>query len=617
MCGFFGYIGTSSITRARFARLASMLRHRGPDSESLYSYDGPDSRCLLYHSRLRILDLSINSDQPYLFEDLALVFNGEIYNYRELRRELCQYGYNFSSSSDTEVLIKCFHKWGLEGFRRLDGMYSFALLDKSKKRLHVVRDPLGVKPVYTLHAPHGTFFSSEFLPLTKITEDRGQVDNESLVTFLNFGFMPSGSSLYKNIKKVLPGTCLTLDLASADKHSSILCDISKVDSTSDQLDTRESIKRQLKSACLKRLDADVPIGSFLSGGYDSSLVTAVAQRSVSYPINTFSLGFDDKSIDESGYAKAVSEHLGTIHHPIKCTKDDLLNSLGQLPLLATEPLADPAFIPTAILSQYASRYCKIVLTGDGGDELFLGYNKYKKIGLLLLIKTLLPEFAKEFISSNLQCGILRNLYTDRRRNRAIDYLRSSQYEVLYTYESLFHSFSSSSTNISFSLRSCQRIYDIHERVSNLPISKQIQISDLLFFLSDGMLAKVDRATMSAGIEARSPFLDTGLVRSALRYRMSLNSLSKSKDIIREMCHLYIPKRMMDRPKQGFKTPIPGWLSSVYPDLLYPLLKNGRITKYLDSNHLTELYNSCILSIHPNSNLLYRLLVLSLWIENTD
>lgn len=562
MCGISGFFGKIVFNNSSFSdALLDVLGHRGPDARGVYHEDG----IFLGHLRLSILDLSADANQPMFSQTkrYVIVYNGEIYNYEEIAIQIKKHEPSFSPSttSDTEIILESFAIWGVRCVEKFNGMFSIAIWDKQERKLYLLRDRLGIKPLY-LFSNHGSLaFSSELKGLTALPAIKNEltVDIVAVNQFLHLGYIPAPRSIYTQISKFPQGHYgiyqdgkleLTSYWHAGDKIHNL--DNTPAISTSEAL---AQLRALVVSSVQYRLIADVPYGTFLSGGIDSSLVTAVAQSLHTSPVNTFSIGFWDKQFDESGHAEKVARHLGTNHHRFMVTEKDALEWMPGLNDIYDEPFADSSAIPTLLVSQMARKHVTVTLSGDGGDELFMGYGAYlwaERLNNPLLSMMALPA------SRVLPFG-------PQKYRRAAELLRKVPSDILKSHifsqeQYLFsrretHQLLTDTYKSDFTLSETYKGMD-----SKLDPASQQALFDLGYYLPDDLLVKVDRASMHFALETRVPLLDYRIVEWALNLPLSMKMRDgESKWLLKKLLYQYVPEELFQRPKRGFAIPLQKWL----------------------------------------------------------
>lgn len=577
MCGITGFWQFEKTTVSHpekiLEKMMGAIQTRGPDSCG--SWSNEKQGIFLGHRRLSIQDLSPAGHQPMVSHSgrSVIIYNGEVYNPNELRQELIAEGVTFRGHSDTEVILEAIERWGIEKvLPRLIGMFAFALWMDSK--LYLVRDRLGIKPLYWGIMNDTLFFGSQPKSFFNHPAFKSEIDPTALVSYLQYGYVPAPQSIFKNIHKQKPGTYLMIDAQKSVKEFYFwnlknFTGNPKMHPKSQQ-DVVDQARKLLRDAVTKRMLADVPLGAFLSGGIDSSLVTAIMQEASDKPIQTFSIGFHDKSYNEAPYAKAIAQYLGTDHHELYVTEKEALDLIPEIPHWCDEPFADSSQIPTYLVSKLARKHVTVSLSGDGGDELFGGYSRYlfaknmwDKIQLLPLwmrslgcntIQLLSPE-TWDSISTYLPKKLAPSHLGDKAYKLA-NILKSPDGRALYQ------------QLVSQCHESCQLVNGTAEATS-LPFNEaskidnfieKMQFIDTITYLPDDILTKVDRASMAVSLEARVPLLDHRLVEFSWTLPMSYKIRGgTTKWILREILNQYIPKKLTHRPKMGFGIPVGKWL----------------------------------------------------------
>ncbi len=585
MCGVAGFVdfkcGSGSDT------LTSMIRtmnYRGPDDEGIFLEELDGFQIGLGHKRLSILDLSPLGHQPMLFQNLVIVYNGEVYNFKEIRQELEILGYYFQSHSDTEVILKAYHFWGDKMVSRLNGMFAIVIYDKDKQELSLFRDRVGIKPLYWFFKDGLFLFGSELKSLCSHPRFKKNLNYQALSLFLQFGSIPQPLSIYQNTHKLSSGHFLKLDLNSTSIRNEMYWEVfsSYVSekTTKKEPEILEDLDALLSSACNYRMISDVPVGVFLSGGYDSSLVTAMIQKESSQKIKTFTIGFEEEKFNEAIYAKKVADHLGTDHYQYLCSQKEALNLVEELPGIWDEPFADSSAIPTYLVSKLASNQVVVSLSADGGDELFGGYEKYQSAAkyLHLFQKYPIKGFVDQ-VMEPIRDKVATQILSESKLYVYDNFLKTKDAQdsitCLEAYEKFF--FDGEMERLSDKLRPSSLFLGDYQRLNDIknPLD-QMMAYDYATYQTDDILTKVDRATMAHSLEGREPLLDYRLIEyvGKIPTEMKLKGGVK-KYLLKEITHRYLPKSLMDRPKMGFSIPLAAWLKN---DL-----------KYLIDDFLNEAY----------------------------
>lgn len=566
-----------------------LMKHGGPDDAGHY-FD-PFNGLFLGHRRLSILDLSSAGHQPMNFGNFIIVYNGEVYNFAEIRAELLQFGFTFETETDTEVILKAFQKWGYGFVDQFRGMFSFAIWDKSEKKILLCRDRLGVKPLHYYNKDGLFAFGSEIKSVATIPTLDLTIDQQAVSLYLQVGHIKSPNSIFKHIKKLEPGCFLEIDQHGEAKIWSYWdvdsINFSNIPSSSDE-EMLEKTEYLLKESCRLRMVSDVPVGLFLSGGIDSSLVTALLAKVTNTTLKTFTIGFEDPAFDESKHAKSVSTHFGTDHTEMKCTASDFLNALDSYYEMYDEPFGDSSGIPTFLVSSLARKNVTVSLSADGGDEVFGGYDRYHSVssmydkihkfplGLRKLFagqiatmsvsnfKAVLKIFAKDFDANGLDWRIPKLLNGLKATSR-FDFYRKTSMSIDGDELSRLH------------LYDMADIFDPEGMYFNNEfIFSSLGKVDVKSYLEGDILTKVDRATMKVALEGREPLLDHKLVEFGLSLPDHFKTRNgKNKWLLREILYRHIPKEIVDRPKRGFAIPVKEWLKLHLVDSLHEM-SNDRI-----------------------------------------
>ena len=567
------------------AALCSAMRdsmtHGGPDDAGLFM--DVHMGLALGHRRLTIIDLTETGHQPMTASDgrYTICYNGEVYNYRELRPELEALGFSFRGTSDTEVVLNAFAAWGPQSVERLIGMFAYAVWDSIGQDLYLFRDRMGVKPLF-FYRHEGIFaFASELKALHAGLGTRLEVDRATLAEFLHYGYIAGPRCIYRHVEKLEPGCWIRVDGALTIEHHRYWdpVNISRMPLYTDDEETlTDRLEEIITDAFLKRLIADVPVGVFLSGGIDSSLVTAILARHTRSPIRTFTIGFAEKNYDESGWARAVAQHLGTEHVEETVTPGHARAILPLWPEIYDEPFGDISGIPTTIVSRMTRKHVKVSLSADGGDELFCGYHRYWVMERLQHYLSPFPRVLPRAIGRAIGLigtdiaadvaaahpGLRLPAIRDRMRKlQAVLANWKGDAGGAYPYAVAYW--------LPDEIRMLTGAYaDPRESLKDLDTTflTSMMIWDMKNYLPEDILTKVDRATMSVSLEGRDPFLDHRIVEFALRLPMSLKYRRGSmKYILRRLLARYLPEGLFNRPKQGFAVPIYSWLHDDLRNLL--------------------------------------------------
>lgn len=592
MCGITGFITTDSAstdelhTLAR--RMADAISHRGPDSDGYWVDDSP--AVALAHRRLSVVDLTPTGAQPMVSHcgNFIIAYNGEVYNATEIAQDLKDT--MFRGTSDTEVILEACASWGVKKtVERLIGMFAFALWDRRNRTLVLVRDRLGIKPLYWSNSSGTLIFGSELKALTKHPKCPTTLNRNAIASYLRKCYINGPESIYKGVEKLQPGHILTVTHGGTPTLQQFwsLKDIATRSQTRQFSGTDEEATEQLESlladAVAKRMIADVPLGAFLSGGVDSSMVAALMQRHSSNPIKTFSIGFNEEKYNEAIYAADVAKHLGTDHTELYVTPKEALDVIPQLHTMYDEPFADASQIPTYLVSKMTRQHVTVALSGDGGDELFAGYERYfnthkfrhifKQPQALLnlearLLEQLTPTSANRL--SSLLPKPIGNLIAGHKLQRIPPFLREGRLTSMYQ-RALSHTEDPASLLLAGS-ESVDLVWSEAESMNFNDNFAMMQYIDTLDYLPGDILTKVDRASMAASLEARVPLLDHRVVEFAWTLPQHLRVRhGEGKWLLKQVLYKYVPKAMIDRPKMGFSVPIGTWLRGPLKDWSEDLL----------------------------------------------
>ncbi|MFQ5887594.1 MAG: asparagine synthase (glutamine-hydrolyzing) [Candidatus Hydrothermarchaeales archaeon] len=627
MCGIYGYISLKEKVSLQILRsMGEALRHRGPDDEGEIIRNSGNMSIGLGHKRLSIIDLSSAGKQPMANEDesIWITFNGEIYNFREIRRELEGKGHRFKSNSDTEVIIHLYEEMGTRCLERLNGMFAFALWDNNKNSLFVARDRIGKKPLHYVLYNGGIIFASEIKALLKHPKVSKEIDLKSLNKYLTYEYVPAPNAIFKAIKKLEPGHYLLY--RNREIQSSQYWDIPLVDnpiSYKTEAEYIEELRGTLEKAVRSRLVADVPVGVFLSGGIDSSLVAAFAARA-NQQLECFSIGFDEPSFDESNHARKVAEALNVKHQLKVFNMREMLEGLHMLPEILDEPLADASLLPTYLLSKFTSQNVKVVLSGDGGDELFAGYPTYQSHRLVTYYDSL-PAFLKtalKAMASYLPVSH-RNISTDFKIKQFLKGVGVSSEIRFFIWMGAFIDIEKKdllSDELKVELRNHNTYEDIFGYINESRLTKDLErilYLSMKLYLQDDILVKVDRASMANSLEVRCPLLDHEFVEfvSGLPTVYKLNGL-KTKYLFKKAAKGILPEKIVHRPKKGFGIPISHWLAGELKDFMLDYLGEERIKRqgFFNFSYINNLIEGHLAKKSDNRKLLWPLLVFQIWYE---
>ncbi|GAB3228058.1 asparagine synthase (glutamine-hydrolyzing) [Hymenobacter seoulensis] len=574
MCGIAGFFNINSdLGEVDLRKMTNCISHRGPNADGYFL----DQSVGLGHRRLSILDLSAAANQPMFSHDgrYVIIFNGEVYNFKEIASSL---NVEMNTTSDTEVILEAYIQLGVDFVHLLNGMFAIAIYDKENDSLEIFRDRLGVKPVYYFYDGIKFIFGSELKTILSIKSIRNDltVDHEAVKLFLHLGYIPRPYSIYKEIRKMDSGSYIKI--SKKEFFQLPYWEIEKKISASvlsDYDEAKEELKKLLISSVGYRMIADVPFGTFLSGGIDSSLVTAIAQSLSSKPVKSFSIGFESTKHDESQFAKAVAHELGTNHHDFLVTHKEAIEVISSIGTIYDEPFADSSCVPTLMVSKLARQHVTMTLSGDGGDELFQGYGMYTWADRMNASGFNLIRKPAAFVLDKMGSRY-------KRVAQLIDY-PSMEHIRSHIFSQEQYMFSS--LELDTLLRSDWNASAYLQEKwpwpsGRLPTAAEEQaLFDMQYYLQDDLLVKVDRATMRHSLEARVPLLDYRIVEFALNVSPQLKVKGGvTKYLLKEILYDYLPKRMFQRPKWGFSIPLGDWLSNELHYLIDEYLSEDTIIK---------------------------------------
>ena len=591
MCGLTGFVASARPSEDlvhTVRRMHGALVHRGPDDAG--EWVDAEAGVALGFRRLAIIDLSPAGHQPMLSASARYVatLNGEIYNFEELRRQLRDAGLapSFRGHSDTEVMLAAFDAWGIESaVRRFNGMFAIAVWDRESQRLFLIRDRMGVKPLYFGFAGTTFVYGSELKALRKHPDFDARIDRGALALYMRFMYVPAPFSIYEGIAKVLPGTIVTFDPATRGTTTSTYWSVREVSMRGTQRrfqgsedDAAREVEAVLRDAIRIRMIADVPLGVFLSGGIDSSVVAALMQNESASRVRSFSIGFPHEAFDESKFAASVARHLGTDHTELTVTSQDALNVIPRLPSIYDEPFADSSQIPTHLLSMLARQHVTVSLSGDGGDELFGGYVRYFLAEKYLRRMTAIPNGLRPAMAASLK--VLSPRSWDRllgprllgpsigeKVHKLARVLSAGDPDAMY-FELVSHWSNVVAGGVAPEIPATNR--ESWPALED-PVERMMYF-DQISYLPDDILTKVDRASMAASLEAREPLLDYRLVELAWTVPLSMKVRGGSgKHVLRRVLDHYVPASLIERPKMGFGIPLDDWLRGPLRDWAESLL----------------------------------------------
>ncbi len=592
MCGISGFVDFNKRTgREILEKMNRTMVHRGPDGEGYGIYDNSHATVGLGHRRLSIIDLSEGGSQPQNYQHLHITFNGEIYNYAEIKKTLQEKGHRFHSHSDTEVILHAYAEWGSACLQQFIGMYAFVIYDDQKHEVFACRDRAGVKPFFYYFKNGLLLFASELKAIVQHPEFKKEINIDAAAAFMQLGYVPTPHCIFNDTFKLKPGHFLLVNLAKQQLHTQQYWNVyDAYNKPALKIDLPEAInetEKLLTNAFQYRMVSDVPVGVFLSGGYDSSCVTALLQKNNTEKIKTFTIGVPDAGLNEAPYAKDIAAHLGTDHTEYYCTEKEALEIVPQLPFFYDEPFADSSAIPTSLVSKIAREKVTVALSADAGDEIFAGYNRYDYMMKFGKKIQQIPGFLRKGAAAVMDVVPASSIPVLNKK-----YLFHSRYEKVKT---LFKN--PTEQNILMSLTKQMNESDIADlfknkiqKLSSAFDSEELtgenystlaymMAIDYQTYLLDDILQKVDRATMSVSLEGREPFLDQRIIEWAAQLPMQYKyNNGDKKFIIKQIVNRYIPHSLMDRPKMGFGIPIASWLQNNLKPFVDEYFDEAFITK---------------------------------------
>ncbi|BBM82322.1 asparagine synthase (glutamine-hydrolyzing) [Candidatus Uabimicrobium amorphum] len=615
MCGIFGSINIEN-TQQWSKECCRLLAHRGPDEQNIW-YD-QQKILMMGHTRLAIIDIS-GGNQPIRSHcgRYTMVYNGEIYNYLHLKKTLCDQGSKFYSDSDTEVLLKAIEHWGLQkAVSLLAGMYAFALWDQNTQILHLVRDRVGIKPLYYAKLNNYFVFSSELQPIMKHPAFEEKIDRNALALYMKYKYVPYPHSIFTNVYKLPPATILSISPPlPADTHLQKYWDIGHLATNNPPLtdftEACEQLEHILRTSVKEHMLSDVPLGAFLSGGIDSATITALMTQHHSR-VKTFNIGFAESSHNESQIAASIARHLQTEHTAFILTMKEAQNTISVLPQAFDEPFADSSQLPTLLVAKMAKKHIKVVLSGDGGDEVFAGYNRYLFVPKVMRM-------------SRLPCRTLLSKLLLSTPNFIWDYVGFKKWQLSDRIAKLANVLAMNSPQHIYNyLISCWQSpivlganpVQFSGNISHDNIVQDMMLHDFSSYLVDDILTKVDRATMFSSIEARVPYLDHRVVEFASRIPLHMkihNGIGKY--VLRKILYKYVPPSLFQQPKMGFALPLHAWLRDSLKDWVQDHLSSPLLQDFFDTSQIMNMWQQHKSARKNYQEQLWSVLMFKLWLEN--
>jgi asparagine synthase (glutamine-hydrolysing) len=619
ICGIYDYERKNGVDETLLKNMCGIITHRGPDDEGFFV----DDHIGLGMRRLSIIDLK-TGDQPIHNEDQSvwIVFNGEIYNYRELKEELIKKGHRFYTFSDTEVIVHLYEEMGNDCVKKLNGMFAFAIWDSNSNTLLLARDRLGIKPLHYTIVDGRLIFGSEIKAILQHSNVKRELDFTALSDFLTFEWIPAPKTIFRGIKKLLPGHILIAEnkIITTEKKWDLVFE--KNIKSEGQLE--KEIFERLKKSVQFRLISDVPLGAFLSGGIDSSAIVALMSMLSDDPVKTFTIGFSEESYNEVEYARQVAEHFQTEHHE-KIIEPNAYDLMEKVIKNLDEPFADVSTLPTYLVSEFARKHVKVVLTGDGGDETFGGYDQYEANHMMnyysvlpdILIQNTIPSITKRLAPSPQKKGLknkIKRFVDGAALPKEYGHMRWMIYFTEEEKASLYHGDFSSKLQGVNSYDSVKTYFENNKGIDQL---SQALYLDTKLYLVDDILTKVDRMSMANSLEARVPLLDHNFVEfvAGIPSEMKIKKGTR-KYIFKRAMREILPPEILKRGKQGFSIPMKNWLRTDLKDLMEEVLSEKRINKenYFNYDYIEKLKKRHLSGKYDHWHKLWALMCFEMWHE---
>ena len=619
MCGIAGYI-SDKLSQETGYKMAMAMKHRGPSHQGAVVFQ--QQHCVLAHARLSIIDLSEGANQPMQLSNLAIVFNGEVYNFREIRKELVALGHRFELDSDTEVILHAYSEWGVKCVDRFIGMFAFAVLDKEHNELVIVRDRAGVKPLYYYVEGNTFMFASELKAFYPHPAFRRKISKKALGLYFKYGYVPAPYAIFENTHKLRQGHYLIyhLDTHTYDCHQywNVMDFYHRPTLDISYDEAKVELERILESAFNYRMVADVPVGVFLSGGYDSTALTAILQKDRTEKLKTFTIGFPTGN-NEAPIAREIARRLGTDHTEAMCSEAECKKIIPTLPFFYDEPFADNSAVPTILVSQLARKKVTVALSADAGDETFAGYNRYA--GLAGIMKYL---HAMRHLGGKRLADVVEAMCKTVNPYSFLHEKGETLAKLLRTVPEYRAAVATEGGSYGVLAESVYKrllrqdypapLFLLDERLFNDTISVATAM-DYINYMADDILVKVDRAAMSVSLEGREPLIDHRIIEFAAQLPLEFKMKDGvKKRILRDIVYKYVPRELMDRPKTGFMMPVDGWLRTDLRYLLDDNINESELDDSLFDVHSVMAIKNLYLNdrLKHENKVIWRLLMFQMW-----
>jgi asparagine synthase (glutamine-hydrolysing) len=632
MCGITGFCDfNKNSSRDVLINMTSQIDYRGPDSSGYFIDEQNKYQIGLGHRRLSILDLSLLGAQPMSFRNLHIVLNGEIYNFEEIRKELLTFGYRFVSQSDTEVVLAAFHKWGISSISRFIGMFVFVIYDSEKEEMYIIRDRAGVKPLHYSFVNNTFLFGSELKSMLIHSSFKKNLCHEAISQYFTTGYIPQPLTIYQNTFKLRASHYLKLDLKTKKleetQYWNLIEFYNKPKLTLSEDEVLAEVEQLILSASKYRMIADVPVGVFLSGGYDSTAVAALIQSGQTNKLNTYTIGFSEKKYNEAPYAKLIADHIGTNHHEYYCTADDAKAVLPKLANIFDEPFGDSSAIPTYMVSLNARKDVTVALSADGGDEIFGGYSSYTTaLNLIGRLEKVHPA-VKKLLHASLNCSsgllaatIMRNEYNAETRLQKIVEVLAKDKSV----EEIFRLITSINTPsqiqkllLQFSSNTTDSLNFSNDLNDFNSVLDKLMALDFQSYMVDDILTKVDRTTMAVSLEGREPLLDHRIIEFMAQVPSSMKIKNgEKKYLLKKITHKYVPQELLDRPKKGFGFPVFEWFRGQMSEYVSEYLSEKKVKQQgiFNYNEIKNLVTQYQKGSQINAQKIWLLIIFQIWYD---